>query len=84
MGWAARWGGVERGGVGGMGGGKNYRLGHPMSSHDVHTVANDTIVQWEQTQVPTAQLAPSMGTIVPAVTLKGWQKALYPSRPVNI
>ena len=30
--------------VGWVEGGKNYRLGHPMSSHDVHTVANKTIV----------------------------------------
>ena len=35
---------VGRGGVGGVGGGKNYRLRHPTSSHDAHTVANDTIV----------------------------------------
>ena len=31
-------------GQGGVGGGKNHHLGHPMSSHDAHTVANDTIV----------------------------------------
>ena len=39
-------GGVGLGGVGwgGVGGGKNHHLGHPMSSHDSHTVANDTIV----------------------------------------
>ena len=42
MGWAVEWGGMGRGG--GVGGGKNHRLGHPMSSHDAHTVANDTIV----------------------------------------
>ena len=36
--------GVEWGGVGGVIGGKNYHLGHPMSSHDAHTVANDTVV----------------------------------------
>ena len=41
MGWA-----VGRGGVGwrGVGGGKNYPLGHPMSSLDAHTVVNDTPV----------------------------------------
>ena len=48
---------MVRGGVGGMGGGvgwygegwvggeggaKNHRLGHPISSHDAHTVANNT------------------------------------------
>ena len=44
MRWAVGWGGVGWGGVGGVGGGKNHRLGHPMSSHDAHTVANDTIV----------------------------------------
>ena len=44
VGWVARWDRVGRGGVGGEGGGKNYRLGHPMSSHDAQTVANDTIV----------------------------------------
>ena len=42
-------GGVGWGGVGGVGwcgveGGKYYCLGHPMSSHDAHTVANDTII----------------------------------------
>ena len=30
--------------VGGVGGGKNHHLGHPMSSHDTHTVDNDTIM----------------------------------------
>ena len=44
MGWAARWGWVEQGGVNGVGGGKNYPLGHPMSSHDTHAVANNTPV----------------------------------------
>ena len=36
--------GVGQGGVGGVRGGKNHRLGHPMSSHDAHVMANDTIV----------------------------------------
>ena len=45
VGWAAGWGGVGQGGVGGLGGGKNHPLGHSMSSHDAHTVANDTIVR---------------------------------------
>ena len=31
-------------GLGGVGGGNNHRLGHRMSSHDAHTVTNDTIV----------------------------------------
>ena len=44
VGWVAGWGGVGWGEVGGVGGGKNYPLGHPMSSHDAHTVANDTPV----------------------------------------
>ena len=35
-GWDGWWGG--------MGVGKNPRLGHPMSSHDDHTVANETPV----------------------------------------
>ena len=35
VGWLG-WGGVR--------GGKNNQFGHPMSSHDAHTVANDTIV----------------------------------------
>ena len=35
--------GVGREGVGGVGGGKNHPLGHPMNSHDTHTVANDTL-----------------------------------------
>ena len=33
---------------------------------------------------PTVQLAPSMGIIVPTVTLEGQQNALEKSRPVNI
>ena len=41
MGWAAGWGVVGQGGVGGI---KNLHLGHLMSSHDAHTVANDTPV----------------------------------------
>ena len=41
MGSGVGWGGMGRGGVGG---GKNYRLGHPMSSHDAHTLANNTPV----------------------------------------
>ena len=67
MGWAAGWGGV---GWGGVGGDKNLCLEHPMSSHDAHAVANNNNgphSQWEQTQVPTAQLAPSMDAIVPAM-----------------
>ena len=73
--------------MGREGGGKNHPLGHPMSSHDAHTVANNTsgpLSQWEQIQVPTVQLAPSMGPIVPAVTLEGRQNALEKSRPVKI
>ena len=63
--------------------------GTPMSNHDTHTMANDRPVghiasQWEQTQVPTGQMAPSMGAIVPAMTFEGWQNALEKSRPVNI
>ena len=44
MGWAAGRSGVGQGGVGGVGGGINHRLGHPMSIHDAHTVANNTPV----------------------------------------
>ena len=44
MGWIAGWGGVGRAGVVG-GGGKNPYLGHHMSSHDAHTVANDSSVE---------------------------------------
>ena len=54
-------GGVGRGRVGGVGGGKNHRLGNSMSSLDAYTVANDTIVGPIVSQVPTALLAPSMG-----------------------
>ena len=42
MGGGAGRGGVGRGGVGGEGGGKKHFQGHPMSSHDAHTVANNT------------------------------------------
>ena len=38
------WGGVEWNGWGGVGGEKKICLGRPMSSHDTHTVANDTPV----------------------------------------
>ena len=37
-------GGGWDGRQGGVGGGKNYPLGHSMSSHDTHTVANEH--QW--------------------------------------
>ena len=76
------WGGVE--------GGKNLRLGHPMSSHEAHTVADDTPVghivsgRLGANPGPTAQLAPSMGVIVPVVTFEGQQNTLQKSRPVNI
>ena len=40
--------------------------------------------QWKQIQVPTVQLVPSIGPIVPAVTLEGWQNAVKKSRPINI
>ena len=83
MGWAVGRGDVGWEGVGGKGDGKNHRLGHLMSSHSTHTVANDTS-QWEQAQVPTAQLAPSVGAIVSAVSLEGRQNAFHKSRPVNI
>ena len=43
-GWDVWQGGVGWGGMGGVGGGKNHPLGHPMSSHEAHTVANDTPV----------------------------------------
>ena len=60
MGWGGRW--------------QKPCFGHPMSSHDTHTVANDTPVG--QTQIPTAQLAPSVDAIDPAMTLESWQNAL--------
>ena len=44
MGWEAGQGGVRQDGVGGVGGGKSHRLGHPMSSHEAHTVANGIMV----------------------------------------
>ena len=74
-GWDAQWDGV---GCGGVGGGKNICLGHPMSSHDVYTVANATLVdhkKWEQTQVPTTQFVPSIGFIVPDMALKSQQES---------
>ena len=37
-------GGMGQGGVDGVGGGKNHRLGNPISSYDAHTVANGTIM----------------------------------------
>ena len=45
VGGMGKWGRVGWGGcMGWAGGGKNPCLGHPMSSHDAHTVANDTPV----------------------------------------
>ena len=45
MGGGAGWVGVGWEEVGGwVGGGKNYPQGHAMSSHDAHTVANNTPV----------------------------------------
>ena len=38
------WSGMGRGGVGGVGGSKNHHLGHSMSSHYAHTMANNTPV----------------------------------------
>ena len=43
-GWDGQWGGVGRGGMGSVGGGKKHWLGHPMSSHSTDTVASGTIV----------------------------------------
>ena len=44
MGWVAGWGEMGQGGVGGVGDGKNHPHGCPMSSIDIHTVANNTLV----------------------------------------
>ena len=66
----------ERGGWGRVGSGKSLRLGHPMSSHDAHTVANDSSEprsRWDQTQ---PNWCPPRGAVVPAVTLEGWENAL--------
>ena len=77
MGWAAEWGG--------MGGGKNHRFGHPMSSHDAHTVANDTIMGHIVSGIkPRSPLPNWCPAIVPAVTLEDQKIALHKSRPVNI
>ena len=76
---------MKRGGVGVVGGVKNPCLGHPMSSHEAHTVANDTpvghIVSGSKSRSP---LPIWYLPIVPAVTLEGHQNALHKSRPVNI
>ena len=81
-------GGMGWGGVGGVGGGKNHPWGHPMSSHDAHTVANNTLVghtaSGSKYRYPLSNWRPPMGPIVPAVTLEGRQNALEKSRPVNI
>ena len=72
-------------GWGCVGGSKNFHLGHPMISYDAHTGNNALPVsQWKQTQFLTTQLAPSIGAIVPVLTLEGWQNALQESRPINI
>ena len=56
----------------------------PWCPHSGHWHTSGPRSQWEQTQVPTAQLVPSMGAIVPAMTLEDRQNALEKSRPVNI
>ena len=62
------------GGVGGMGGDKTtprdtqWAAMMPTQWPITHSGPHS---QWEQIQVPTVQLAPSMGLIVPAVTLEG-------------
>ena len=71
MGWGeVGWGGVR--------GGKNPGLGYPMSSHDTHTVANDTPVGTNPGPHD------PIGAIFPVVNLEGWQNALQESRPVNM
>ena len=53
-----------------------------MSSHDAHTVANNTPVGADTG--PHCPIGAPMGPIVPAMTLEGRQNALEKSRPVSI
>ena len=74
-------------GQGGVGGGKSSCLGHPMSSYDAHTVANAMLVGHRVSgSKPRFRppIVPSIGPIVPVMTLEGRQNALQKSRPVNI
>ena len=54
-------------GLGGVEGGKNSYLGHPMSSHDVHTVANDTpvgrIITGSKSRSPLPNWCPPWGLL---------------------
>ena len=70
-----------------MGGGKNHRLGYPMSSHGTHTVANDTIVghivSGSKLRFPLPNWHPPWVSLL-AVSLEGQLNALHKSKPVNI
>ena len=69
----SRWDG-RRGWVGEVGGGKNPYLGHPMSSHDIHTVANDTLVSHKvsgsEPRSPTPNWCPPL---IPLFQLWHWR-----------
>ena len=70
---------------GGLGDRKMPYLQHLMSSRDTHTQYTcEPQSHWEQTQVPTAQLVPSMGATVPSMTLEGQQHVLQKGTLVNI
>ena len=83
MGGGEGW--VGWGGAGGAGGSKNFCLGHPKSSHDAHTVTNDTpvghIVSGCKPRSPLPIWCPQW---VPLFQPCLWQNSLEKSRPVNI
>ena len=75
--------GVEKCGVGGVGWGETKTFAWDthepamMPSQWPMTHHSRPQTQWEQTQVPTAQLVPSMGAIVPAETFGRVGKMLF-------
>ena len=73
VGWGG-WSGVEK---------FSFRTSHKQPQWPI-TYQWATVSAWEQTQVPTAQLASSISAIVPVVALEGRQNVLEKSRPVNI
>ena len=78
-------------GVGGMGGGAGWGgkwqkppLGAAMTPTQRPVTCQLATYPVGANPGPTAQVAPSMGAIVPAMSLEGRQNALQKSRPVNI
>ena len=67
---------------------KPSQLGHPWRGHDAsRTIAHAMFGQrgnGSNLEVPTTHLAPSIGAIVPVVTVEGQQNVPQESTPVDI